>query len=99
MIDGQVLFEHPLYAGEHVVPITSGESPRNYFPQKSTWNFNQDLEIKKAAAFNADSPLTSFEVQEKPAVAEVKVGVISILVHQFKQFRIQDLHKEKAVKG
>lgn len=27
------------------------------------------------------------------------MGVISILVHQFKQFGIQDLHKEKVVKG
>lgn len=49
------------------MPITSGEIPWNYFPQKSTWNFNQYLGIKKAAfapdaALDADSPLTSFEV-------------------------------------
>ena len=34
---------------------------------------------------------TSLEVQQEPAVAEVEMCVVSILVHQFKQLRVQDL--------
>lgn len=35
--------------------------------------------------------LTSFEVQQKPPVAEVEVGVVSVLLHQLKQLRVQNL--------
>lgn len=31
---------------------------------------------------------TSLEVQEKPSVAEVEMGVITILVHQLKELRV-----------
>lgn len=34
----------------------------------------------------AQNIITSFKVQQEPAIAEVKVSVISILVHQFKKF-------------
>lgn len=34
---------------------------------------------------------TSLEVQKEPAVTEVEVSVISVLLHQFKQLRVQDL--------
>lgn len=34
---------------------------------------------------------TSFEVQQEPTVAEVEVGVVSVLLHQLKQLRIQNL--------
>lgn len=87
------------------MPMTSGEIPWNYFPQDPPGILITIQGWEKKAAFapdaelKEDSALTSFEVQEKPAVAEVKVGVISILVHQLKQFRIQDLHKEKVAKG
>lgn len=36
-------------------------------------------------------PITSLEVQKKPAIAEVEVGIVSILLHQLKQLRVQDL--------
>lgn len=39
---------------------------------------------------------TSLEVQKEPAVAEVEVGVVSVLVHELKQLRIQDLYKKAA---
>lgn len=35
--------------------------------------------------------LTSFEIQEEPAIAEIEVGVVSILVHVLKQLRVQNL--------
>lgn len=38
---------------------------------------------------------TSLEVEEEPAVAEVEVGVVSVLVHQLKQLRVQDLCTEE----
>lgn len=38
---------------------------------------------------------TSFEVEKKPAVTEVEVGVVSILLHKFKQLGVQDLFVEK----
>lgn len=41
---------------------------------------------------------TSLEVQQKPAVAEVEVSVVSVLLHQFKQLRVQDLFIEKQYK-
>lgn len=34
---------------------------------------------------------TSLEVQEKPSVAEVEVSVITVLVHQLKELRVQNL--------
>ena len=34
---------------------------------------------------------TSLEVQKEPAVAEVEVGVVSVLVHELKQLRVKDL--------
>lgn len=37
---------------------------------------------------------TSLEVQQEPAVAEVEVGVVSVLLHQFKQLRVQNLTSE-----
>lgn len=39
---------------------------------------------------------TSLEIQQEPAVAEVEVSVIAILLHQFKQLRVQDLTGEEA---
>ncbi len=41
----------------------------------------------------SERDLTSFEVQEKPAVAEVEMGVISILMHELKQLWVKDLKK------
>lgn len=35
--------------------------------------------------------ITSFEVKQKPAITEVEVSVVSVLLHQFKQLRVQDL--------
>lgn len=37
---------------------------------------------------------TSFEVEKKPTITEVEVSVVSVLLHQFKQLRIQNLLKE-----
>lgn len=37
---------------------------------------------------------TSLEVEEEPAVAEVEVGVVSVLVHQLEKLRVQDLCTE-----
>lgn len=37
---------------------------------------------------------TSLEVQEKPSVAEVEMGVITILVHQLKELRVQNLPRK-----
>lgn len=34
---------------------------------------------------------TSLEVQEEPSVAEVEVSVITVLVHQLEELRVQDL--------
>lgn len=39
----------------------------------------------------AEFPITSFEVKQKPAIAEVEVSVVSILLHQLKQLRVQNL--------
>ena len=39
----------------------------------------------------------SFEVKQKPAIAKVKVGVVTIRMHQFKQFRIEDLNQRPHV--
>lgn len=81
------------------MPVTLGE---NYFPQNILQTFTTNYKkscICSTCGASRRLALTSFKVQEKPAVAEVKVGVISILVHQFKQFRIQDLHKDKDVEG
>lgn len=36
-------------------------------------------------------PSTSFKVEQEPPVAEVEVGVVSVLLHQLKQLRIQNL--------
>lgn len=38
--------------------------------------------------------LTSFKVKKEPTVTEVEVSVVSILLHQLKQFRVQDLSME-----
>lgn len=35
--------------------------------------------------------ITSFEVEQKPAIAEVEVSVVSVLLHQLKQLRVQNL--------
>ena len=35
---------------------------------------------------------TSLEVEKEPAVAEVEVSVVSVLMHVLKQFRVEDLH-------
>lgn len=43
-----------------------------------------------------DVLFTSLEVQQEPAVTEVEVSVISVLLHQFKQLRVQDLTSEGA---
>ena len=43
--------------------------------------------------------LTSFEIQEKPSITEVKVGVVSILMHQFKHLGVQDLIQKKKTKA
>lgn len=37
--------------------------------------------------------LTSLEVQEEPAVAEVEVCVVSVLLHQLKELRVQNLKR------
>lgn len=37
------------------------------------------------------SRITSFKVEQKPAIAEVKVSVVSVLLHQLKQLRVQNL--------
>lgn len=34
---------------------------------------------------------TSLEVQQEPPVTEVEVSVISVLLHQLEQLRVQDL--------
>lgn len=39
----------------------------------------------------AQFPGTSFEVKQKPTIAEVEVSVVSILLHQLKQLRVQNL--------
>ncbi len=41
--------------------------------------------------------LTSFEIQKEPSIAEIEVCVISILVHVFKQLRIQNLNTFKNI--
>ena len=44
--------------------------------------------------------LTSLEVEQKPAVAEVEVGVVSVLVHVLEEFWVQDLsHKHNHVQS
>ena len=35
--------------------------------------------------------LTPFKVKEEPAVTEVEVGVVSVLMHMLKEFCVQDL--------
>lgn len=35
--------------------------------------------------------ITSFKVEQKPAIAEVEVSVVSVLLHQLKQLRVQNL--------
>lgn len=37
---------------------------------------------------------TSLEVQEKPPVAEVEVSVVTVLVHQLEELRVQDLMRK-----
>lgn len=37
--------------------------------------------------------VTSFKVQEEPAIAEVEVGVVTVLVHQLKELGVQDLQR------
>lgn len=39
---------------------------------------------------------TSLEIQQEPAVAEVEVSVITILLHQFKQLRVQYLTSDES---
>lgn len=34
---------------------------------------------------------TSFKVQQEPAIAEVEVSVVSVLLHQLKELRVQNL--------
>lgn len=41
--------------------------------------------------YGAGASVTSFEVQQKPAVAEVEMGVVSVLLHQLKELRVQNL--------
>lgn len=36
-------------------------------------------------------PITSFEVEQKPTIAEVEVSIVSILLHQLKQLGVQNL--------
>ena len=36
-------------------------------------------------------PLTSLEVEEEPAIAEVEVRVVAVLMHVLKQLGVQDL--------
>lgn len=38
--------------------------------------------------------LTSLEVQQEPAVTEVEMSVVSVLLHQFEQLRVQNLTSE-----
>ena len=38
---------------------------------------------------------TSFKVQQEPPVTEVEVSVVSVLLHQLKQLRIQDLNRNR----
>lgn len=37
------------------------------------------------SALSSNPPLTSLKIQQEPAVTEIEVGVVSILMHQFKQ--------------
>lgn len=37
---------------------------------------------------------TSLEVQEKPSVAEVEMSVVTILVHQLEELRVQNLPRK-----
>ena len=43
--------------------------------------------------------LTSLEVQQEPAVAEVEVGVVPVLVHQLKELRVQDLEVQRTIEA
>ena len=36
---------------------------------------------------------TSLEIQEEPAVAEVKMGIVAVRLHQLEQLGVQDLNK------
>jgi hypothetical protein len=38
--------------------------------------------------------LTSFEIEKKPAIAEVEMSVVAVLTHVFKQLWIKDLNTE-----
>lgn len=38
--------------------------------------------------------LTSLKVQEEPPVTEVKVGVVSVLLHKLKEFRVKNLQNK-----
>lgn len=37
--------------------------------------------------------ITSFKIQQEPAITEVEVGVVTVLMHQLKQLRVQDLRR------
>jgi len=43
--------------------------------------------------------LTPLEVQQEPAVAEVEVSVVSVLLHELEQLRVQDLRSGENVNG
>lgn len=37
--------------------------------------------------------ITSFKIQQEPAIAEVEVGVVTVLMHQLKELGVQDLQR------
>lgn len=41
---------------------------------------------------------TSLKIQKEPAVAEVEMGVVPVLVHQLKQLRVQNLFGRKSLR-
>ena len=42
--------------------------------------------------------LTSLEVQQEPAIAEVEVGVVAVLVHQLEDLRVQNLMRRNQIR-
>lgn len=48
-------------------------------------------EIPRQGFWGQGRVCTSFEIQQEPAVAKVEVGVITVLMHQLEELRVQDL--------
>lgn len=46
------------------------------------------------STYNPHVCFTSLEVQQEPAVTEVEVSVVSVLLHQLEQLRVQNLPSE-----